>query len=347
MKRLISGILALSLVFCVTACGDEVDNTSTMDTSKSETTTPMAESSNNIPDGWEHLKTYSIGGVTYCLPNVWEQTETSNEYHKFKTDNLLFSAQYVEGYHLDMRSSSEIEKNLEDLFIADMSITSCKKIYIDNKKGAELICKSSDGEEFIKFACQSESGMIFFNFVYYENYDDIAPITDEFLKEVRGLSNFKTESTTTPKKTTTTTATTTTTTTTSKETTTTTTTTTTAAPITYPVLYEDDNVKISFYEIGKDTYGYEDSVIFYVENKNDFEITIQCSSISLDGIQIDGSHTMSDEVAPLSKAKVYACYRNGIDNKNPLTITGVLRIIDFSDEHFDTYDAQFVNVSVG
>lgn len=40
MKRLISGILALLLVFCVTACGDEVDNTSTMDTSKSETTTP-------------------------------------------------------------------------------------------------------------------------------------------------------------------------------------------------------------------------------------------------------------------------------------------------------------------
>ena len=115
---------------------------------------------------------------------------------------------------------------------------------------------------------------------------------------------------------------------------------------TYPTVYEDDNVTIKFCGIGKDYYDIDDSVIFYVENKNDFEITIQCSSISLDGIQIDGDPVMSDEVAPLSKAKVYASFESGIDNKNPSFISGVLSVIDWSTEHFMPYNATFRNVDV-
>lgn len=111
----------------------------------------------------------------------------------------------------------------------------------------------------------------------------------------------------------------------------------------YTSIYEDDNVKIEFY--GIETKSYDECVAFYVTNKNDFEITIQCSSISLDGIQIDGDPIMSDEVAPQSKAKVYARY-DSIENKNPSTVSGVLRIIDFSREYFDSYDVTFINVEV-
>ena len=113
--------------------------------------------------------------------------------------------------------------------------------------------------------------------------------------------------------------------------------------INYPLVYEDDNVKIEY--CGIEEWYYSECVVFCVTNKNDFEITIQCSSISLDGIQIDGDPTMSDEVAPQSKAKVYAKY-DSIENKEPTSISGVLRVIDFSRDNFDSYDATFVNVEI-
>lgn len=113
--------------------------------------------------------------------------------------------------------------------------------------------------------------------------------------------------------------------------------------IAYPLVYEDNNVMIEY--CGVENQNYSECVAFYVTNKNDFEITIQCSSISLDGLQIDGSPTMSDDVAPQSKAKVYAKY-DSIENEAPTSISGVLRVIDFSREHFDSYDATFVNVEI-
>lgn len=115
----------------------------------------------------------------------------------------------------------------------------------------------------------------------------------------------------------------------------------------YPTVYEDENVKIQYYEVGS-YMGHYDSVIFRVTNKRDFQITIQCDSISLDGIQIDGNPTMSDEVAPKSTAKVYARYHDGVDNKSPTKISGNLRVIDFdyNNKHFDSYDATFVNIAI-
>lgn len=115
----------------------------------------------------------------------------------------------------------------------------------------------------------------------------------------------------------------------------------------YPIVYEDENVKIQYYEVGS-YMGRYDSVIFRVTNKRDFQITIQCDSISLDGIQIDGNPTMSDEVAPKSTAKVYAKYHDGVENKSPTKISGNLRVIDFdyNNKHFDSYDATFVNIAI-
>lgn len=121
---------------------------------------------------------------------------------------------------------------------------------------------------------------------------------------------------------------------------------TTSNEVTYPTVYEDDNVTIKFCGIGKDYYDIDDSVIFCVENKNDFDVTIQCQLISLDGVEINDDPTMSDKVPALSKAKVYAAFENGIDNKNPSFISGVLNVIDWSTEHFMPYNATFRNVDV-
>jgi len=109
------------------------------------------------------------------------------------------------------------------------------------------------------------------------------------------------------------------------------------------MIFEDNNVKINYLQIGIDFFN--DAVIFWVENKTDYVLTIQCDTLSLDGIVIDGNSTMSDDVAPKSKGKVYTAYSDGITNKNPSFISGQLRIIDFSRELFDfSYDAKFINI---
>ena len=112
-------------------------------------------------------------------------------------------------------------------------------------------------------------------------------------------------------------------------------------------VYEDSNVKIEYYDIIKGyPYDWYDSVCFTVTNKRDFQITIQCDSIALDGVQIDGHPSISDEVAPKSTGKIYVKYSDGITNISPSKISGNLRIIDFNydNKHFDSYDATFVNV---
>lgn len=113
-------------------------------------------------------------------------------------------------------------------------------------------------------------------------------------------------------------------------------------------VYEDSNVKIEYYDIIKGyPYDWYDSVCFTVTNKRDFQITIQCDSIALDGVQIDGDPSMSDKISPKSIGKIYASYDEGsITNINPSKISGNLRVIDFNydNKHFDSYDATFVNV---
>ena len=106
------------------------------------------------------------------------------------------------------------------------------------------------------------------------------------------------------------------------------------------VVYEDNNVKISFSEIT------EDGVEFWVENLTNINITIQADTISINGISTNDI-MMSDDVAPKSKGKVIA----GCDDFSSLasveTVGGQLRIIDLSqtwDPYY--YNATFVNVPI-
>jgi len=112
-------------------------------------------------------------------------------------------------------------------------------------------------------------------------------------------------------------------------------------------VYEDDKVKINYYKIGKSSIiGKDDSVIFKVENKTDVVITIQCDTLSLDGEMIDSNKMCSEDISPQSKGNAYVTYFTEITNKDPSYISGQLRVIDFSDELFNSYDVTFVNVGV-
>ena len=110
-------------------------------------------------------------------------------------------------------------------------------------------------------------------------------------------------------------------------------------PVQEPVkVYEDENVIIYFDSLSAN------GVVFKVENLTDVNITIQADSISVNKESINDI-MMSDDVAPQSIGKVTAgC---GVDSTTPVsTIGGQLRIIDFSDTLFDSYNATFVNVAV-
>lgn len=106
----------------------------------------------------------------------------------------------------------------------------------------------------------------------------------------------------------------------------------------HTVVYEDNNVKISFSEIT------EDGVEFWVENLTNANITIQADTISINGISTNDI-TMSDDVAPHSKGKVIAGCDDFPVNTEVETVGGQLNIIDFN-KSFQTYDATFINVPI-
>lgn len=111
-------------------------------------------------------------------------------------------------------------------------------------------------------------------------------------------------------------------------------------------LYSDKKVTIYFDRCATATSVMGDyEIVFLVENKTDSTLTIQAESMSLDGTSISSRNMiMSDEVAPKSKGRVYLRVDEVISLK-PKTISGELRVIDFSAD--DRYtDAKFVNIKL-
>lgn len=106
------------------------------------------------------------------------------------------------------------------------------------------------------------------------------------------------------------------------------------------IVYEDDNVKISFAEISAD------GVEFWVENLTDLNITIQADSVSVNGISTSDI-MMSDDVAPRSTGKVTVGCDDFSTNTDVETVSGKLRIIDFSETWNPYYyEVTFSDVSI-
>ena len=102
------------------------------------------------------------------------------------------------------------------------------------------------------------------------------------------------------------------------------------------LVYEDDNVSITFLEVTSN------AVVFEVDNKTDRNLTIQADSIAINGASTDDI-IMSDDVAPQSIGKISAAISqsNILGAREVNAISGQLRIIDFKDRDFKTYDALF------
>lgn len=106
------------------------------------------------------------------------------------------------------------------------------------------------------------------------------------------------------------------------------------------VVYQDDNVKLSFAGIG------EDGVEFWLENRTELNLTVQADSVSVNGISASDI-VMSDDVAPQSTGKVVAKCDNFSEDMEAENVGGQLRIVDFSKTWNPYYyEVTFANVSV-
>lgn len=107
-------------------------------------------------------------------------------------------------------------------------------------------------------------------------------------------------------------------------------------------LYEDDYVKISYLgcEVERDQ-----MLVFYVVNKTDAVLTFQSDSMSINGESL-GYVSGSDKVAAQSKGKIKFSAEEIFPTLKPDTITGDIKVIDFSKTVFgkQSYDVTFVNV---
>ena len=114
------------------------------------------------------------------------------------------------------------------------------------------------------------------------------------------------------------------------------------------ILYTDENVAIYFDQCRTSEYLFYDyEIVFEVENKTDTTLTFQVESMALDSISIPSSSiTMSDEVAPQSKGRIYLRIRDESIPLDPDLISGELVVIDFAATPMRSYKAKFINIDL-
>jgi len=108
-------------------------------------------------------------------------------------------------------------------------------------------------------------------------------------------------------------------------------------------VHEDEYVTISF--VGTELDRGNESLVFLVENHTDFELTFQSSSMAIDGESL-GHISGSSSVTAQSRGRIRFRSRENFPTMSPETISGNIRVIDFSRTLFRSYDVDFVNLEV-
>lgn len=111
----------------------------------------------------------------------------------------------------------------------------------------------------------------------------------------------------------------------------------------YALVYSDDKVDIFYSKLVSGRY--DNGVEFVVNNKTNITITIQADAVSINGFSTHDI-IMSDKVAPQSTGTVIADTDFFDVSTNVGTISGQLRVIDFSKTLFNSYDATFCDVVI-
>lgn len=106
-----------------------------------------------------------------------------------------------------------------------------------------------------------------------------------------------------------------------------------------PLLFSDDKVDIYYYSTEKN------GVQFLVRNKTELNVTIQADSLAINDTDINGL-IMSEQIAPHSVGTVRIRCTVDAALQDAKTISGQLRIIDFTRANFSSYGASFASVPV-
>lgn len=232
MKKVILKCICIILSLPLLSCSAEggVGTTTTRyfapkvtDATTAETTT--ATQTNTVED----YDIYEMAGVSFHIPASWKIVHTDKDspaYMKFQADGFSLSAQFYENFYVNTsQSESDIISELQPHFKKDI-ITDLW--FAENKAKAfyfEMYKIKSPSDITIKYACQSEKGILYFNVFEFSDRDNAEKQLSDFTKSISGNIDFitpaKKVTTTAAPKTTTTTTTTTKATTTKPETTTT------------------------------------------------------------------------------------------------------------------------------
>lgn len=113
------------------------------------------------------------------------------------------------------------------------------------------------------------------------------------------------------------------------------------------LIHDDQYVTIKYVGCKKGDFG--DELFFDVENKTEVELTFQCDAFAFDGENIKNI-SGSDGIAAKSRGEIHYRARDGLPTLTPQSITGTIRVIDFSEEIQLTdgkrsYNIKFVNVN--
>lgn len=184
-------------------------------TAETTTTAPtsFAEQTASADDPGDY-EIYEMAGVSFHIPNSWKKVHTNKDspsYMKFQADGFSFSAQFYENFYVDtLQSESDIISELQPHFKKDI-ITDLW--FAENKAKAfyfEMYKINSPSDITIKFACQSDNGLLYFNVFEFFDRDYAEKQLAEFTKSISGNIDFitpakKVTTTAAPKTTTTTT----------------------------------------------------------------------------------------------------------------------------------------------
>jgi hypothetical protein len=110
------------------------------------------------------------------------------------------------------------------------------------------------------------------------------------------------------------------------------------------LIHDDDYVSIRY--LGCEINRNREYMVFHAENKTNVEVTFQANTLSINGESL-GYVSGSDSIAAQSRGRIRFRTADPFPTMSPSTITGTLRVIDFSRELFRSYDVSFVNIEIG
>lgn len=186
MKKLISMLLsALICTCCLVGCADKAKDESSSEATANLTEEQLAE--------WDDIKEYKTDSVTYRIPKTWEEIETEENsgadiYRRFEDSDISFSVQFEEnGAICEKPTIDDVSSYVSYCFPENVGTKDYSSIQINDIECFYFKMWIEDENDItLKLVCQSEKGLIFFNF--FDN-NDVDFLESEMVQFTHNIKN--------------------------------------------------------------------------------------------------------------------------------------------------------------